>query len=134
VSENTIREMDAKGELLTINKIYGIYYATPKKDIDEALSKGLFPILDWPADKMSIMQEKYADKLFVAYLEPDNVQELQRRLLLDQRDLDGKRFQAGKEELDHFFKGDYDPFIHLKLRNTRGQQEKIAQTIYEKLK
>jgi guanylate kinase len=129
-----IQRMEAAGELLTVNCIYGIYYATPKKMIDKALSEGKFPILDWPADKMALMQEQYNNSLFCVYVQPDNVEELQRRLALDERDKNGARLAAGIKEIENYFSGKYDEFVDLKIINNRGKDYEIAQHIYTKYK
>jgi guanylate kinase len=131
VSLEQIKQMQIENKLLTVNNIYGIYYATPKDVIDNALSSGLFPILDWPADKMDIMLNYYSDHLKIIYIEPENLQELERRLATDGRDKDGQRFAKGKEELENYASGIYDNFIDLKIVNTEGEAQKQATTIYK---
>lgn len=133
VSEEELWSRQSKGEILTVNQIYGIYYATPKSTIDHALEKEHFPVLDWPADKMQIMLQTYGDRLFVVYLEPDSIEELQRRLELDGRDKDGQRFARGKEELERYWEGKYDAFIDMKAANSRGNSQQIAKLIYERM-
>lgn len=122
--------LNEQGKILTINNIYGNYYATPKYQIDKALEEGLFPILDWPVDKLDIMDKYYLNQLYKVYVAPDDIDELQRRLSLDGRDKDGKRFNAGLEELNNFKNGCYDTSIDLKVINHIGRDQEIAYYIY----
>lgn len=127
-----IQQMESDGRLLTVNCIYGIYYATPKDVIDSALTNGQFPILDWPVEKMGVMLEHYQGKLFTTYIEPDDLDELQRRLSLDGRDKEGRRFAAGIEELHRYHQGEFDKIIDLKILNRKDQDQEIARQIYQK--
>jgi len=129
----SLEEMEAlnkAGQLLTINQFYGIYYATPKNSIDELLEQGKFPILDWPIEKMDIMNEQYENKLYKVYIEPDNIEELKNRLNNDDRDKNGNRYVAGIEELNKLIAGHYDQNIDLKIVNKKNQAEEIALEIY----
>lgn len=131
VSLEEIQKLEAEGKLLTVNNIYGIYYATPKDVIDNALTLGQFPILDWPVDKIDIMITQYPNRLHVIYIEPDSLEELAQRLAKDGRDLDGQRFLKGQLELENYASGIYDTFIDLKILNKSGLSEEQAQKIYE---
>ena len=126
ISLNKMKELNKDGKLLAINNIYDIYYGTPKDIIDDALKNGNFPVLDWPIEKIEIMKKYYGNKLYVVYLEPDNINELKVRLSVDDRDNDGKRLQAGQFELEKLFKGTYTNEIDLKLINSK---QKINQTV-----
>lgn len=126
-----MRQLEAEGRLLTINNIYGTYYATPKSIIDTALDEERFPVLDWPVQKMEIMRTTYPDQLFVVYVAPENTDELLRRLALDNRDTNGQRYALGKDELEHLHAGDYNSFIDLHVVNAQGHSEAVARTIYE---
>lgn len=126
-----ITELDNAGKLLTINVIYGIYYATPKYLIDDALALGKFPVLDWPIQKLEIMHKNYGQHLYKVYIQPDDLQELQRRLSQDGRDKDGKRYQAGVAELDALHAGVYNGLFDLQLINAKNHERETAQQIYE---
>lgn len=131
VSLGDIQRMDSENKLLTVNNIYGIYYATPKDVIDNALSCGLFPILDWPVDKIDLMINHYPNHLHVIYIEPESLEELALRLAKDGRDKDGQRFAKGQLELENYASGLYDPFIDLKILNEAGQAKEQAFKIYK---
>jgi guanylate kinase len=133
VELETIQRLQEEEKLLTVNEIYGIFYATPKETIDLSLAEGKFPILDWPVEKMDVMLSHYEDQLFVIYIEPENLQVLQERLAHDGRDRDGKRFAAGKEELQNYYEGKYDHLIDIKIINQDGGDKEVATMIYQLL-
>lgn len=131
VELDEIYSLDAQGKLLTINNIYGIYYATPKYLIDDALAQGKFPILDWPIDKLFLMDNVYGEQLYKIYIEPENVQELKKRLLADNRDVNGQRYMAGLAEMEDLYAGYYDHAIDLRVINAHGYAKEIAELIYK---
>ncbi len=125
-----INKLQAANKLLTVNQIYGIYYATPKETIDQTLQTKNFPILDWPVDKLHIMQKHYKNCLYIVYIYPEDLADLKQQLSYDGRDQDGIRFNKGKEELFLFSSGKYDKFIHLKIKNIKGEPLRVANMIY----
>lgn len=131
VTSEEIQELEATGKLLTVNVIYDIQYATPKYLIDDALKNGLFPILDWPIQKLEIMEKNYGDCLYKVYLQPDDTQELKRRLTHDDRDRDGRRYLAGLEELNALNAGSFDGIFDLKIINEKERDKEIAKLIYD---
>lgn len=126
-----IKQLQNENKLLKVNVIYDIYYATPKEPIDASLENNLFPVLDWPVNELEVMQKQYKDKLYVVYVQPDNLEELQRRLANDGRDKTGKRYEAGIQELQNYLDGKYDNFIDLKVINTKDCDKETAQFIYD---
>ncbi|MCC7414723.1 MAG: ATP-binding cassette domain-containing protein [Epsilonproteobacteria bacterium] len=129
ISMEQLENLRSADKLLTINHMYGIYYATPKYSIDEALAAGRFPVLDWPIEKLTVMQEQYSGQLYKVYVEPDDIEELHRRLSLDSRDKDGKRYQAGKLEIENLLSGSYDALVDLRIVNKKGCDLQTAQDI-----
>jgi guanylate kinase len=132
MSLEEIQKLEQEGKILTINNCYGIYYATPKHMIDEALDNHNFPILDWPIEKLEIMDSHYSNQLYKVYIEPDNFEELTQRLSYDNRDLDGKRCKAGIQELHKLYAGDYDSCIDLRIVNKKNSAKIVAEEIYQK--
>jgi len=132
VSLEEIQLLEQAGKLLTINEFYGIYYATPKYIIDEALDTQKFPVLDWPIEKLSIMETHYSKQLYKVYVEPDNFDELAQRLSYDNRDTNGKRYQAGTEEINKLNTGEYDSLIDLRIINEKNSAEAVAEEIYQR--
>jgi len=131
ITDEAMDEMNKRGEFLVINKKYGIRYATPLLPIVTALNKANFPVLDWPANRMSIMTKAFADKLCIVYLLPPSIEELERRLACDNRDADGSRIAEAREELEAFDLGTYEGRYSLRVTTQTGEDETIAQTIYE---
>ncbi len=131
ISLEDLETLRNDGKLLAVNQIYGIYYATPKYVIDETLAQNNFPVLDWPIEKLDIMEAAYNKQLYKVYIEPDNIEELERRLSLDSRDTDGKRYEAGKLEIENLLSGKYDSQIDLRIINKKGHDLEIAQEIYQ---
>ncbi len=125
-----ISEMEARGELLAVNDLYGVKYATPKFPIEDAFSKKLFPLLDWPIDQLTTMTKVFPGRIFSVYLYPPSIDDLLKRLMKDGRDLDGNRFYQAKKELYEFLLGRYkcvDTFIPSAENNIIN----IAKLIYK---
>ncbi len=100
VSDERMDEMEKDGDLLAVNVLFGnIRYGTPRLPIEEALRSGAYPILDWPIERISIMTEAFAKRLFIVYVLPPSLEILRKRLELDGRDLSGARLEAAKREL-----------------------------------
>lgn len=133
ISREEMEEMERRGELLAINYIYGIYYATPKTTIDQALVEGNYPILDWPVFEIEKMHAVYGDVLLNVYVFPESIEELHRRLALDGRDVDGKRALEGARELQCYYAGEFDQWIDLHIQNDRGQEQLSVDRIYKAL-
>lgn len=133
VDLETLKSLETEGKLLTVNEIYGIFYATPKELIDVAISQDQFPILDWPVDKMDVMLKNYGDKLLTVYVEPESLELLEQHLSHDGRDKEGKRFAAGKSELENYYKGKFDRVIDVKVVNREGRDKEVAALIYQLL-
>lgn len=131
VTDNAMDEMDRNGEFLTINKKYGIRYATPLRPIVEALNEARFPILDWPINRLNIMEGSFSGRLSVIYLVPPSVEELERRLSKDSRDENGSRILEAREELTAFYEGRYASLYDLCVTTQSGKEDIIAQSIYE---
>jgi guanylate kinase len=132
ISDVELHEMERNGELLAINYLYNTYYATPRKPIAEAFQKGRFPILDWPIDRISIMQEAFPNQLFCIYVEPPSLEILKCRLNNDKRDTDQSRLSGAIAELEALQHGEYDTFIDCRIVAYEGQIVSVAQSIYKK--
>ena len=131
ISWEEMQDLDRKGQLLVINRIYDIYYATPKHSIDQALQDGNIPILDWPIDQMKVMIDHYSACLCAIYIEPENLETLKEHLSQDGRDKEGKRLAAGEKELKRYYAGDYDCLIQHKVVNKEGEDRETAVLLYQ---
>ena len=125
-------ELEARrDEFLCVNELYGIKYATPKETILTALRTGGFPVLDWPIDRLGLMQEAFPDGLFVVYLLPSTGDLLRQRLSLDARDPEHKRLQRGLEEIASFMeRAEWRSACHLVVTVRCASAQEIAQLVY----
>lgn len=93
-------DMDRRAaEFLYVNEIGGTRYATPRDTIDRSFEGGKFPVLDWPLDRLGIVQAAYPGRVFSVYLMPPSLDHLQARLSKDGRDPEGLRFARAQAEL-----------------------------------
>lgn len=128
-------EMDEKwnrGELLAINELYGIRYATPRLPIVRALTEGNFPVLDWPISRIEVMTLAFPNQLCVMYISPPSVEALRQRLVKDGRDVDGYRLRSAREELEAYRFSQYVGICDFEIVAEENQVPKIAHTIYAK--
>ncbi len=130
ISDPEMDEMWAQGELLVINKLYGIRYATPRVPIVEALAAGKYPVLDWPISRIQIMTEAFPDQLYSVYLSPPSMEALRQRLAKDGRDTDGSRLKSALDELEACRSSKYNGLYDFEIVNEDGQALQVASAIY----
>lgn len=97
VSPDVFSQMIENGEFLVWHKIYGNRYAIPKRMVLDALASGKIPIQDYPEEIVNDIRSKVPTHAI--YVVPPSLEVLKQRLDLDERNHDGKRFEAGKEEI-----------------------------------
>jgi len=103
-------EMVAKGELLEHALVFGNYYGTPKKPVEEWLAAGrdvLFDI-DWQGAQQ--LEEKMSTDLVRIFVLPPSMAELERRLRARAQDsetvVQGRMAKAA-DEMSHWIEYDY---------------------------
>lgn len=135
VSDLEIDDMQSRGEILVVNSLYGIKYATPKMPIVNALQNGLFPVLDWPISRISIMTDAFLGKLYSVYISPPSIEVLAQRLAKDGRDISGSRFENAQRELQEYWSkkyvGLYDVEIVSEINNIKYVVDFIYQSYLE---
>ena len=134
-SYEEIVQLQENNQLIALNQVYGNYYATPKTIIDEAFRVGNYPILDWPIEKVPLMQQKLHGRVVVIYLYT-SLDQLKKQLSLDGRDGDHRRLRSGKKELEDFVSGKFDHLIDLSLENVEGALDELVERVidfYQKL-
>ena len=131
ISDLEMDEMRKRKELLVINSLYGVRYATPRIPIMEALAKGSFPILDWPIERIKIMSEAFLGQLYSVYIAPPSVKILAQRLEKDGRDTDGSRFKSALKELEIYWSGGYSGLYDFSIVSEDGKIVNIAHLIYQ---
>lgn len=124
-------KMERQGKLLVVNKLYGVRYATPREPIEQAFMGEQFPLLDWPIDRLHIMQQAFPGKLFTVYIEPPDTETLRRRSA-DGRDPEEKRMDAATAELAMLAQGTYDDAINYRVVSSEGEAASVAYAIYNK--
>jgi guanylate kinase len=130
ITDLEMDEMKNTGEFVVINEIYGIRYATPRTPILAGFEEGNFPILDWPIDKLQIMQDSF-ERLYSVYIAPPSVEELERRLNLDERGQNDSRLQNAKAELVRFHAGDFEGMFDISVVSESDSIPQLSQHIYQ---
>lgn len=109
VSEAAYKEMVERGALLEHAEVFGHWYGTPRKPVEEALAKGrdvLFDI-DWQGARQ--LRASAKDDLVSIFVLPPSLAELERRLKRraeDPPDVVQARMDKAVSEMSHW--GDYD--------------------------
>lgn len=99
-----------RDQLLEHAKVFGNYYGTPRKTVEDVLLKGedvLFDI-DWQGTQQ--LAEKARDDLVSIFILPPNWQELERRLFSRAQDEPAeinKRMAKAADEMSHWAEYDY---------------------------
>ncbi len=132
VSNKKLDKLVADGKILVVNHLYGIRYATPKERIERAFKRNEFPLLDWPIDRLDVMQEHFPGRLFRVYVRPPSLKVLRERLEEDSRDTDQTRLKAGTDELKRLKRGEYDHLIDYRVTNPTSSSEAVAEKIYKR--
>ena len=102
--------MRNKGEFLESAKVFGNYYGTPRKPVEEALSHGrdiLFDI-DWQGTQQP--DESAPEDLVTAFILPPSAQELEKRLerrAQDPADVVAARMEKASDEISHYQEYEY---------------------------
>jgi len=130
ISDEQMDEMSERGELLAINQLYGIRYATPRLPILQALADGKFPVLDWPISRIQIMIQAFPNQLYSVYLSPPSIEALHQRLAKDGRDADGSRLQSAREELEAYWSSQYLGMYNFEIVTEENQTPQVAKAIY----
>jgi len=91
-------------------KVFGHYYGTPRKQVEDAVASGqdvLFDI-DWQGTQQ--LKEKAREDLVSVFILPPSMRELERRLksrAQDSQDVVAFRMSRANEELSHWAEYDY---------------------------
>lgn len=102
--------MRNRGEFLEHAKVFGNYYGTPRKPVEEALARGhdvLFDI-DWQGTQQ--LDEAASDDLVKVFILPPSAQDLEKRLekrAQDPADVVAARMAKASDEISHYQEYDY---------------------------
>ncbi|MDX5367278.1 MAG: guanylate kinase [Alphaproteobacteria bacterium] len=102
--------MRNKGEFLEYAKVFGNYYGTPRKPVEDALARGhdvLFDI-DWQGTQQ--LDETAQEDLVKVFILPPSAQDLEKRLekrAQDPADVVAARMAKASDEISHYQEYDY---------------------------
>ncbi|MEQ8283869.1 MAG: guanylate kinase [Parvibaculum sp.] len=102
--------MRNKGEFLESAKVFGNYYGTPRKPVEDALARGrdvLFDI-DWQGTQQ--LDESAPEDLVKVFILPPSAQELEKRLerrAQDPSDVVAARMEKASDEISHYQEYEY---------------------------
>ena len=102
--------MRNKGEFLEHAKVFGNYYGTPRKPVEEALARGhdvLFDI-DWQGTQQ--LDEAASEDLVKVFILPPSAQDLEKRLetrAQDPAEVVAARMAKASDEISHYQEYDY---------------------------
>jgi guanylate kinase len=114
IDEATFKRQRDAGKLLEWAKVFGNYYGTPRRPVEENLADGRLMILEVDVEG-AIQIKKNMPDCFALFIEPPNeealLQRLRRRQREDEQTIRG-RFARAKHEIDRAREcGVYDAFI-----------------------
>ena len=110
VDEIKFNKMITDGELLEHANVFGNFYGTPRKPVEDALADGkdiLFDI-DWQGTQQLAANDSTRDDLVSVFILPPNTAELENRLRIraqDPEDVVQKRMSKAVDEMSHY--GEY---------------------------
>jgi len=110
VSETDFGEMINRQEFFEYAKVFGNYYGTPRKYVDEQLTSGrdvLFDI-DWQGTQQ--IKQKAREDVVSVFILPPSSAELEKRLnqrALDPADVVAARMAKASDEISHYAEYDY---------------------------
>ena len=134
VSKDKFKEMINHGEFLEHAEVFGHFYGTPKKYVDEQLNKGLDVVfdIDWQGTRQ--LSDKLDGQLVSIFILPPSMEELEKRLrqrAMDADDVVQKRMKKASREISHWNEYEY-VIVNENLEQAMADVEKIVQA--ERLK
>lgn len=99
----------ARGELCEHALVYGNHYGTPRKDIEDALNRGMDVMLEKDVQGAKALRSVYPEGIFVFVL-PPSFDELQRRIEgrgTEQEEQKNLRLQSARQEMTDLSPYDY---------------------------
>ena len=110
ITKERFAQMRDRGELLEYAEVFGNFYGTPRKPVEEALARGrdvLFDI-DWQGTQQ--LAQAMEDDLVRLFILPPSADELQNRLINRAQDTSSvvaKRMAEASREISHWPEYDY---------------------------
>lgn len=128
VSDSEFDTMQAQGEFVVVNGLYGVRYGTPLQGITSPLSRDNTPILDYPLETVHALQRPEYDTLNL-YIYPPSLKTWRGRIESSGRNLDG-RLETGTRELGSLAMAGFNhPDIDVSIVNAEGAAAEAAYDI-----
>ena len=128
VGDEAFDAMEADGQFVIVNNLYGVKYGTPLRGILDPLETGQTPVLDYPLSTADRLLRTEYDTLNV-YVYPPSVEAWVHRVESSGRNAHG-RLEAGLDELTALERSGYrHPAIDISVVNRDGMSEASAQEI-----
>ncbi|MBL8637356.1 MAG: guanylate kinase [Alphaproteobacteria bacterium] len=110
ISKEQFTAMIDNNQLLEHAKVFGNYYGTPLKPVEEALanSQDIIFDIDWQGTQQ--LKQKLVNDLVTVFILPPSQEELERRLRSRQQDDESiiqDRMQKASDEISHYSEYDY---------------------------
>ena len=112
IDEAEFHRMAGAGELLEHAEVFGQFYGTPAKPVEDALARGtdiLFDI-DWQGTQQLKANDKTRDDLVSVFILPPDTEELENRLRTraqDPEEIVKRRMSKAADEMSHYPEYDY---------------------------
>lgn len=107
--KETFLKMVENGEFLEYAEVYGNYYGTPKRFVEEKLADGRDVILEIDIQGALQVKERFPEAVFV-FVIPPSMEELKRRIVkrgTEDAETIYRRFQSAYEELNYISRYNY---------------------------
>ena len=111
INEEQFVQMVDSDEFIEHANVFGNYYGTPKKMVEDALKNGSEVIfdIDWQGARQ-IRQKYDSDSIISIFILPPSLEELERRLrnrAQDPEEVVQQRMNKAKDEISHYDEYDY---------------------------
>jgi guanylate kinase len=110
VDPATFRGMIERREFLEYAEVFGNYYGTPKRPVEEVLSAGLDVLFDIDWQGTQQLRDKGRADLVTVFILPPSTRDLEKRLLTraqDSKDTVALRMMKAADEMSHWAEYDY---------------------------
>jgi guanylate kinase len=110
VDPATFRGMIERREFLEYAEVFGNYYGTPKRPVEEILSAGLDVLFDIDWQGTQQLRDKGRADLVTVFILPPSTRDLEKRLLTraqDSKDTVALRMMKAADEMSHWAEYDY---------------------------
>lgn len=128
ISSYKFHQIKQTEKLLLLNFVYGTWYGTPQRLIEEAFNKNLLPVFDCPLKKLAEVRQALDNRVFSIYVAPPSLEILLSRL--GGRGAEDARFRTALEEINDIREGVYNSLIDRLVISKDGMLKEIADEIH----